>query len=233
MAHGAVGAGRAGRSLTGVNILLVSGQCGGFPRGQGNFCPKMGFSVTHDKTAVSGGSGRWHYSSPALVPGLQAELGLRAQTRPLDSALSTPSAALAPLPVPPGLARVLPRAWGSGSAQPNTQTEAGRRILKRRQVLLIQENAPRLPSSRGNAVVGAEEVLPFGNLFLDVHSYPRRWSRGGGWQPHSVYTLEHVTWRLWFTGEWTSGLRLSGASVDTFPARTALGSSPRKRVPGA
>lgn len=124
-------------------------------------------------------------------------------------------------------------AWGSGSAQPNTQTEAGRRILKRRQVLLIQENAPRLPSSRGNAVVGAEEVLPFGNLFLDVHSYPRRWSRGGGWQPHSVYTLEHVTWRLWFTGEWTSGLRLSGASVDTFPARTALGSSPRKRVPGA
>lgn len=128
---------------------------------------------------------------------------------------------------------------GPGARGQLSQTHGLRRegeFSKDSQVLLIQENAPHHPASRGNGVVGAEEVLPLGNLFLDFLS-TRRFTPVklvAGWRVTAAFCLHPRTSDFgdWFTGERTSGLRWSRASMDTFPARTMLGSNPQKQVPG-
>lgn len=75
-------------------LLLVSGQFGGFPKGQGSLCPQQNLFLQDAVSDKGWGPDGWLRLRASIdryvVLGLQAELGLRVRRHPLDSAECCP-----------------------------------------------------------------------------------------------------------------------------------------------
>lgn len=93
------------RNSAGVNVFLVSGQFGGFPKGQGSLCPQQNLFLQDALSDKGWGPDGWLGLRASIdrhtVLGLQAELGLRARCHPWTRLSVAPETMALPHPQAP------------------------------------------------------------------------------------------------------------------------------------